>query len=88
MVQRVQDYGAFLNLQTAYTREFPKRLWEHLCRTYAPEAKNIVDEAALEALGQICERGDLSNGPRTVIAAFRCVASRWRIGNNATLFGT
>jgi len=78
MVQRVQDYGAFLNLQTAYTREFPKRLWEHLCRTYAPEAKNIVDEAALEALGQICERGDLSNGPRTVIAAFRCVASRWR----------
>jgi methyl-accepting chemotaxis protein len=78
MVQRVQDYGAFLNLQTAYTREFPKRLWEHLCRTYAPEAINIVDEAALEALGQICERGDLSNGPRTVIAAFRCVASRWR----------
>jgi hypothetical protein len=78
MVQRVQDYGAFLNLQTAYTREFPKRLWEHLCRTYEPEAKDIVDEAALEALGQICERGDLSNGPRTVIAAFRCVASRWR----------
>jgi len=27
MMQRVQDYGAFLNLQTAYTREFPKRLW-------------------------------------------------------------
>ena len=78
MVQRVKDYGAFLSLQTAYTREFPKRLWEHLCRTYAPEAKDIVDEAALEALGQICERGDLSNGPRTVIAAFRCVASRWR----------
>ena len=78
MMQRVQGYGAFLMLQTAYTREFPKRLWEHLCRTYAPEAKDIVDEAALEALGQICERGDLSNGPRTVIAALRCVASRWR----------
>jgi hypothetical protein len=78
MMQRVQDYGAFLNLQTAYTREFPKRLWEHLCRTYDPEAQNIIDEATLEALGQICERNDLSNGPRTVIAAFRCVANRWR----------
>ncbi|MCX7643079.1 MAG: hypothetical protein N2116_04655, partial [Armatimonadetes bacterium] len=78
MMQRVQEYRAFLQLQGAYTREFPKRLWEHLCDTYAPEAHEIVDEAALEALGQICERKDLSNGPRTVVAALRCVASHWR----------
>ncbi len=78
MVQRVQDYGVFLRLEGAYTREFPKKLWEHLCRTYAPEAKELVDDASLEALGQICERGDLSNGPRTVIAAFRCIARYWR----------
>jgi len=78
MIQRIQDYGAFLNLQDAYTRDFPKSLWEQLCRTYAPEAKEIVDEAALEALGQICERKDLSNGPRTVIAAFRSIAYHWR----------
>ncbi len=78
MVQRVQDYGVFLSLKGAYTREFPKKLWEHLYRTYAPEGKGLADDAALEALGQICERGDLSNGPRTVIAAFRCIARHWR----------
>lgn len=78
MMQRMQEYRAFLSLQEAYTRDFPKQLWEHLCKAYAPEAHEIVDEAALEALGQICERKDLSNGPRTVVAAFRCVASRWR----------
>lgn len=75
MMQRVQDYGAFLKLQGAYTREFPRRLWEHLMRV--AEAKEIVDEATLEALGQISERDDLSNGPRTVIAAFRCIARHW-----------
>lgn len=78
MMQRVQDYQAFLQLQGAYTRDFPKQLWKHLCDNYAPEAYEIFDEAALEALGQICERKDLSNGPRTVIAALRCVASRWQ----------
>jgi predicted hydrolase (HD superfamily) len=64
-----------LKLQGAYTREFPRRLWEHLGRV--AEAKEIVDEATLEALGQISERDDLSNGPRTVIAAFRCIARHW-----------
>lgn len=78
MMQRVQDYRAFLQLQGAYTRDFPRQLWKHLCDTYAPEAFEIVDDAALEALGQICERGDLSNGPRTVAASLRCVASWWQ----------
>ncbi|MFN3421651.1 MAG: hypothetical protein ACK40X_08010, partial [Armatimonadota bacterium] len=78
MMQRIQDYSAFLPLQGAYTRDFPRQLWKHLCDTYAPEALNLIDEAALEALGQICERKDLSNGPRTVIAALRSAAARWQ----------
>ncbi|MCX7969537.1 MAG: hypothetical protein N3B10_13770 [Armatimonadetes bacterium] len=82
MMQRVQEYRAFLQLHGAYSRDFPKQLWKHLCDTYAPEAYEIVDEAALEGLGQICERKDLSNGPRTVIAAFRCVASLWQERQN------
>jgi hypothetical protein len=36
---------------------------------------DIADKPTLEALGQICERADLSNGPRTVANAFRRVAS-------------
>ncbi|MFN4180044.1 MAG: hypothetical protein ACK4I8_07000, partial [Armatimonadota bacterium] len=78
MIQRIQDYSAFLHLQGAYTREFPAQLWKHLCDTYAPEAFDLIDGAALEALGQICERKDLSNGPRTVIAALRSAAARWQ----------
>lgn len=78
MIQRIQDYRAFLRLQGAYTRDFPTKLWKHLCDNYAPEAFELIDEAALEALGQICERKDLSNGPRTVIAALRSAEARWQ----------
>ncbi len=78
MIQRIQDYRAFLRLQGAYTRDFPTKLWKHHCDTYAPEAFELIDEAALEALGQICERKDLSNGPRTVIAALRSAVARWQ----------
>lgn len=77
-VQRTQEHQVYLSLQDAYGSDFPRELWEHLCQRYAPEAKGAVDEATLEALGQIAVRKDLSNGPRTVISAFRCIATHYQ----------
>lgn len=77
IMQRMRERGTALRLQDAYGREFPKRLWEHLCTSFGDErAKRAVEQRTLEALGQICERKDLSNGPRTVISAFKRIAQR------------
>jgi hypothetical protein len=61
-----------------YDREFPARLWVRFAETFdfAQSAPRLIDEYALESLGQIASRQDLSNGPRTVINAFRRIAQR------------
>jgi hypothetical protein len=73
-MQRMQDDGAGLNLGQHREATFPARLLEHLCRLAQESVSDIADEATLEALGQISLRSDLSNGPRTVAAAMRCIA--------------
>ncbi|MBI3950590.1 MAG: hypothetical protein HY314_09065 [Acidobacteria bacterium] len=79
IMQRMRERGTALQLQDAYGREFPKELWEHLCETFGSErAKRTVEERTLEALGQLCERKDLSNGPRTVINAFKRIAQHYQ----------
>lgn len=70
--------GNTLDLRAIYDREFPVRLWLRFAETLDFEqiASQIVDDFTLEGLGQIASRQDLSNGPRTVINAFRRIARR------------
>jgi hypothetical protein len=73
-MQRMQDDGAGLNLGQYKEATFPRSLLEHLCKLAGENASDVTDEATMEALGQISVRSDLSNGPRTVAAAMRCIA--------------
>jgi hypothetical protein len=75
IMHRLRERGTGLQLQDAYGREFPKALWDYLCQSFGDDtAARAVDARTLEALGQLCERKDLSNGPRTVINAFKRIA--------------
>lgn len=79
IMHRMRERETALRLEDAYGREFPKQLWEHLCERFGDAtARKAVDDRTLEAMGQICERKDLSNGPRTVINAFKRIAQHWQ----------
>ncbi|HEX29661.1 TPA: hypothetical protein ENG04_06235 [Candidatus Poribacteria bacterium] len=79
IMQRMRERGTALRLQDAYGREFPEELWDHLCRSFGDEeARHAVEERTLKALGQLCERKDLSNGPRTVINAFKRISQHYQ----------
>ena len=79
ILHRIKDDDLYLNFQQIYHPDFPRLLWER----YASQLNfngltyKMVDKPTLEALGQICERPDLSNGPRTVVNVFRRIASRY-----------
>lgn len=78
ILHRIKDDGYYLNLQQVYDREFPAKLWGQYVQALSLDGASdgTIDRPALEALGQLCEREDLSNGPRTVINALRSAASR------------
>lgn len=78
ILHRVKQDGLYLKFGEVYDREFPRLLWERYSRTFGFQdiSDTVVDRATLEAIGQISERHDLSNGPRTVINAFQRIASR------------
>lgn len=79
IMHRMRERQTALRLEDAYGREFPRQLWEHLCERFGDTAaRKAVDDRTLEAMGQICERKDLSNGPRTVINAFKRIAQHWQ----------
>lgn len=79
VMHRMRERGTSLRLEDAYGSDFPAQLWTYLCDSYGDsEAKRAIDEHTLLALGQLCERKDLSNGPRTVIAAFKRVGQHYQ----------
>ncbi len=77
ILHRIKDDDLYLDFRQIHSSEFPKLLWERYARRLDLDGLTfrIVDKPALEALGQICDRPDLSNGPRTVANAFRRIAS-------------
>jgi hypothetical protein len=77
LVHRVLQVS--LDLASVYDREFPSRLWHRLAKEFDFEEHRdrIVSHECLEALGQISARNDLSDGPRTVINAFRRMTRRY-----------
>jgi hypothetical protein len=78
ILHRIKDDALYLNLQRVYDREFPSRLWAQYVMALGLNdgADTAIDRAALDALGQLCEREDLSNGPRMVINALQLAAAR------------
>jgi len=79
ILHRIKDDGLYLDIRHVYDRSFPARLWHQYTEAFEldGEARAAIDGHALEALGQLCERDDLSNGPRTVINVLQIAASRW-----------
>jgi len=79
ILHRIKDDGLYLDIRQIYNREFPARLWSRFIAAlpFAPGDQEAIDRPALDALGQLCERDDLSNGPRTVINALQAATVRW-----------
>lgn len=77
ILHRIRNHGLYLTFSNVYDREFPRELWSRYAETlnFTRDSSNIVDNATLEAIGQICERSDLSNGPRTAINIFQRIAA-------------
>ncbi|MUG95346.1 hypothetical protein F7734_24460 [Scytonema sp. UIC 10036] len=75
IIHRMREQNVSLRLTDAYKSDFPGKLWDFLCEKFLPEdlsqGKQLVDSATLESLGQLCERRDLGNGPRTIIEVFK-----------------
>lgn len=70
VLARLSEQNVTINLQNVYERSFPDRLWESLSERYGFEDSRyeVISDDALDAIGQICERGPpMSNGPRTVV---------------------
>lgn len=77
ILHRIRDHNLYITFASMYNREFPRELWSRYAQSFGfiEYSADIVDHATLEAIGQICERADLSNGPRTVIDAFQRIAT-------------
>lgn len=77
VLHRIKENGFYLNFTNVYDREFPRLLWSRYADIFDFQTKSeqIVDRPVLEALGQITERADLSNGPRTILDAFQRMAT-------------
>lgn len=70
VLARLAEQNVQLNLSNVYDRSFPTKLWDDLSETFNfyDQRHEVISKDALDAIGQICERGPpLSNGPRTVV---------------------
>lgn len=69
-----------LDLTNVYDYEFASRLWQVLSKEFDFKdiSSDITTAEALEALGEIASRTDLSDGPRTVINTFRRMVERYK----------
>jgi DNA-binding transcriptional regulator of glucitol operon len=68
-----------LDLRTVYNQEFPQRLWDRLAKEFKFQEyqAQIINADCLAALGQIGARGDLSDGPRTIVNTLRRATHRY-----------
>lgn len=82
ILHRVKDDGLYLDIREVYGREFPARLWHQYAAAFELNEADraTIDRPTLDALGQLCEREDLSNGPRTVVDVLQHAAARRSAG--------
>lgn len=79
IIHRMQEQKVSLRLTDAYKSDFSGKLWDFLCEKFLSEDKSqgnqLVHSATLASLGQLCERKDLGNGPRTIIEVFKRIVN-------------
>lgn len=80
VLNRFENDNLTINLKNVYGQNFPIELWNRYAEEYGfkDEVYNIITESALDSIGQICKRPDLSNGPRTVIDIFRIALDQYQ----------
>ncbi len=74
IIHRMKEQKVYLRLADAYNYEFPGKLWDYLCAKFLDnqtEGSKLAHPATIESLAQLCDRKDLSNGPRAVIEVFK-----------------
>lgn len=73
ILARLKKDKFYYRLQDIYTNDFPARLWNRYMKAFelGEIAEEIIDAETLRAIGQILEREDLGEGPRTVIECFQ-----------------
>jgi|GEM_PF-895536 len=74
IIHRMKQQHVFLRLADAYSSEFPEQLWHSLCDKFLDDGlkpEQVAHPATIESLGQLCDRKDFSNGPRTVIEVYK-----------------
>lgn len=77
LIQRLSQYK--LDLNSLYSASFARSLWGLMAKEFefSAYADRIISPDALDSLGEIASREDLSNGPRTVVNAFRLAVRRY-----------
>ena len=85
MMQRMEERETALHLDDAYGEAFVRDVWAQVCEGLAdPEAgRRCMHDATFVALGNLVARRDLSNGPRTMMQAFKQIAARADAGGAA-----
>lgn len=80
VLNRLERDNLVLNLQNVYGKDFPAELWGGYAEEYGFEDRKheVISQPALKAIGEICSREDLSNGPRTVIDIFRITIKQYQ----------
>lgn len=78
LLHRMRNFS--LDLTTIYDDSFAANLWHLLAQEFEfrDVETAVVAPATLRALGEIAARQELSNGPRTVINAFRRMVERYK----------
>ena len=74
VIARMKEQGVYLPLANAYGNQFPTQLWQRLCNDFlddSSQSSQIVHSGTLESLGQLCDRKDLTSGPRAVVRVFK-----------------
>lgn len=73
ILHRLKKDDLYHRLQDIYTLDFPTCLWDRYTETFqlGDVAAQIIGRNTLQAIGQIAEREDLGEGPRTVIESFK-----------------
>ncbi|GAA6621959.1 hypothetical protein [Scytonema sp. NUACC26] len=74
IIHRMKEQKVSLRLVDVYNYEFPARLWYSLCEKFLDdklEIDELAHPALIESLVQLCDRKDLTCGPRALIEVFK-----------------
>lgn len=73
ILHRLKKHNLYYRLQDIYSVDFPARLWQRYTDIFqlGEAATGVIDRETLAAIGQIAEREDLGEGPRTVIDSLK-----------------